>query len=89
MIEHRLAGKTVKIVKGEHAGKDYRVEDLWQNVAGESWMTCNGNPACIIYALRGAKEELPIDNNVLYGKIGPLGHLIHESEVEEIDETKS
>lgn len=77
---HRLAGKTVIIKSGKYKGEEYRVEDLWINVAGQSWMYSKGNPACIIYAMRSVMDKLPCDDNVLYGKIGGLGHLIHGSE---------
>lgn len=77
-----LAGQTVKIRENVSylGGESYRVEDYWINVAGKSWMECNGNPACLNYAMRSTK--LPIDNNVLYGKIGDFGHLVHISEIE-------
>ena len=44
-------------------------------------MDCNGNPACLIYAMRSGFANMPIDNEVFYGKIGGLGHIIHQSEV--------
>lgn len=83
-----LAGKTVKLkstvgnwLHAKLADQLFEVEDWWQNVAGKSWMFCDGNPACLIYALRSGKEGLPTDDEVLYGKIGGLGHLIHISEL--------
>lgn len=88
--KHPLAGKTVKIKKTarhfqypDFGGSDYIVEDWWDRVAGKSWMFCDGNPACLVYAMRSAGEHLPTDNNVLYGKIGPYGSLVHISEIEE------
>lgn len=80
---HKFAGQTVEITEGEFKGQQYRVEDWWENVAGESWMVCDGNPACLEYAMRGAFEQTPIDNNVLYGKIGAFGKLIHVSQIKE------
>ena len=77
-----LAGETVKIISGELAGSDYRVEDWWENVSGKSWMFSQGNMACIKYAVRNAKDNLPVDNDVLYGKIGAFGHLVHITEIE-------
>ena len=79
----KYAGKTVEIIKGEFKGQLFEVEDWWENIARKSWMFCDGNPACIKYAIRSAREELPLDNDVLYGKIGMLGHLIHISEIKE------
>lgn len=85
---HPLAGKTVTLrVKNPQAdpdaldGKPYRVEDWWENVAGMSWMFAQGNPACLKYAVRAAFSDLPTDDEVLYGKVGALGHLIHISEL--------
>jgi hypothetical protein len=86
---HPLAGKTVKIKPGathlqvpDFGGSEYRVEDWWDRVGEQSWMSARGNPACIIYALRAADNKLPTDDDVLYGKIGALGHIVHVSEIE-------
>ena len=77
-----LAQKKVMIISGTYKGKEYWVEDWWENVGGGSWMFANGNPACMKYAVRaGLKDNLPTDDNVLYGKIGSLGELIHISEL--------
>lgn len=85
---HDLAGKTVKIkADAKHfqvpdfGGLDFRVEDYWDRVSGKSWMLCQGNPACMVYALRTGLTGLPPDDEVLYGKIGALGHLVHISEL--------
>jgi len=83
--KHPLAGKTVilncKPDPNELNGKEFHVEDYWENVAGKSWMVCDGNPACLHYAMRSAFVGLPTDNEVVYGKVGGLGHLIHISEL--------
>lgn len=83
-----LKGKTVKLPAdkkslGSLAGEEYRVEDWWDTVTGGSWMFADGNPACLMYALRNGVEGLPLDDEVLYGKVGPFGHLIHISELGE------
>lgn len=44
-------------------------------------MVCDGNPACLTYALRSGIEDLPIDDDVLYGKVGGFGFLLHVSEL--------
>lgn len=69
-----LAGKTVKLTSGD----EYVVEDWWDRVSGGSWMTAEGNPAALQYAFRAVGV---LDDEVLYGKIGHFGHLIHISEV--------
>ncbi|MEU8264435.1 hypothetical protein AB0C02_27915 [Micromonospora sp. NPDC048999] len=81
---HPLAGQTVTIRADavDLGGQQYRVEDWWQNVAGISWMDAEGNPAALTYAIRSAIAGLPTDNEVLYGKVGSFGHLVHVSELE-------
>jgi hypothetical protein len=76
------AGFTVVLTSGQHAGKDYHVEDWWDRIAGKSWMHCDGNPACMIYAIDSAFGGDSLDDEVLYGKIGSSGHLIHVRHVE-------
>lgn len=88
---HTLAGKTVRIKSHVNhpqyptfGGSEFRVEDYWDRVAGKSWTICEGNPACLVYAMRTgmSKAPVPIDDEVLYGKIGNLGSLVHISELE-------
>jgi len=40
-------------------------------------MVCDGNPACLEYAMRSAAERDPLNDEVVYGKIGGLGKLMH------------
>jgi len=86
---HPLAGKTVilKLKEGPDPdglnGQEYRIEDWWIRVTGKSWMGAAGNPACMKYAIRSGLAGLPMDNEVLYGKVGGLGHLVHISEIGE------
>lgn len=65
-------------------GSKILIEDWWDRVSGKSWMFAQGNPACLVYAMRTgfSKIPVPIDDEVLYGKINNLGHLIHISELE-------
>lgn len=85
-----FAGQTVRIKSDvkhpqyEIAGKEFQVEDWSDRVMGVSWMNATGNPAALVYAMRTglSKKPIPTDNEVLYGKIGPFGHLIHISEIE-------
>lgn len=83
----RFAGQTVKIRKDiqKFGGADFTIEDYWENVnGGTSWMNSNGNPAAMMYAIRTGLQDFKvlIDNEVVYGKIGALGHLFHVSELE-------
>ncbi len=79
---HPLAGQTVKVdLKAPNGVVEYRVEDYWDRVAGQSWMDSTGNPAALAYAMRAGVTGLPIDNNVPYGKVGHFGHLVHVSEL--------
>lgn len=89
---HPLAGKTVTVTTSQHpqigpGPHQFKVEDWWDKLTGGSWMFANGNPAATIYALRAGMSALPIDDKVVYGKIGHLGHLVHDSEFVEVAET--
>jgi len=88
---HPLAGQTVTLSNAEDnfsgevvTGAVFRVEDWWDKITGSSWMFANGNPAAMKYAIRTGSThtyEVPIDDEVVYGKIGGLGHLVHVSEL--------
>lgn len=86
--KHRYAGKKVRLNCQKDPdglnGAVMVVEDWWENVSGTSWMFCNGNPACLKYAMRSAFSGLPTDNEVVYGKVNGFGHLVHDSELEEV-----
>ncbi len=81
-----LAGKEVKIKKesADLGGKTLRVEDYWDRIAGKSWRNSDGNPAALGYAMRTGLGDMriPNDDEVVYGKIGGLGYLVHLSELE-------
>lgn len=81
-----LAGQKVKVKEttNEIGGNEILVEDWWDRVAGKSWMNCDGNPACLNYAMRTgfSKVHVPTNNEVLYGKIDGLGYLVHATELE-------
>ena len=88
---HPLAGKTVTIANGVtdpiqgavKAGAEYRVEDWWDRLVGRSWQDMAGNPAVFQYERRiGLRSDVPMDDEVIYGKIGDLGHLVHVSEID-------
>lgn len=87
---HPLAGQTVVLSNAEDpfgyvvTGAQFRVEDYWDKITGSSWMTAAGNPAAMKYAIRTGSTtsyEVPLDDEVVYGKIGPFGHLVHVSEL--------
>ena len=91
--QHPLSGKKVKLNitldasgGGVEDGYEYFIEDWWDHLTGGSWMDAEGNPAALKYAVRVGLGDLPIDNNVVYGKIGHYGHLIHVSELGELVE---
>lgn len=86
-----LAGTTVRIkASTKHpqdanfGGAEFHVEDWWDRVSGGSWMVATGDLACMAYAVRSgrANPPTPIDDEVLYGKVGYFGHLVHVSEIE-------
>lgn len=84
---HPLAGQTVKLnlasapAAGDAVGS-FRVEDWWDRVGRGSWMFAQGNPACLMYAMRSGIAQLPTDDEVVYGKDERgLGHIVHVSEL--------
>jgi hypothetical protein len=84
--KHPLAGKTVKVTTTRHVQigdgpHEYEIEDWWDHLTGSSWMSAEGNPTCLVYAMRSGFAGLPIDNEVMYGHIGGIGHLVHVSEI--------
>jgi hypothetical protein len=93
--EHPLAGQTVKIAASE-GGRgpgdpgdetEYRLEDWWDRVSGSPWADgASRNPACRNYATRRLALGLPADDEVVYGKIGPFGYLVHVSEIIAVDD---
>ena len=85
----KYAGQTLMIKEDvkhpqypDFGGSEFRVEDWWDRVSGQSWGDCNGNPACIIYGFRAGHAGIPPDDEVLYGKVGAFGSLVHISELE-------
>jgi hypothetical protein len=83
---HPLAGQTVTVTFRTYypvavRTAEFKVEDWWDRVAGKSWMNSDGNPAALLYAVRSADENLPLDDAVVYGKIGWQGVLFHISEI--------
>ncbi|QES45195.1 hypothetical protein DEJ49_33175 [Streptomyces venezuelae] len=80
---HPKAGQTVTVDLGQ-GPQEYRLEDWWDRVSGSSWMYAEGHLACLAYAIRTAGIT-PIDDEVVYGKCGGIGHLAHVSEIKEED----
>ncbi len=87
----KYAGMTMKVKEGishpqvsNFGGSEIKIEDWWDRVNGVSWMRSVGNPTALIYAMRTgmSPKKVPIDDEVLYGKIDGLGHLVHVSEIE-------
>ena len=82
--KHVLAGKTVvlKSKSPEMHDQEYKVEDYWENVSGNSWMKGWGIPACLVYGCRVVIAELPLNDEVVYGKTRDgLGHIVHVTEL--------
>lgn len=79
---HPLAGKTAKVAT-TNGNAEFRVEDYWDRVSGESWRTSAArNPAAMDYSVRRLRGGLPADDEVVYGKVGAFGHLVHVTELE-------
>lgn len=73
MINDRTAPQNVPL--------EYVVEGYWDEITGKSWMWSDGNIAAMNYGMRSGLKGLPVDDEVLYGKIGALGYLVHVSEI--------
>ena len=69
-------------VPGELAGRHFRIEGWWDHLSGASWRDADGNAAALQYAVRAMIKGLPVNDDVVYGKVGPLGYLLHVTEVE-------
>lgn len=79
---HPQADQTVRVIfKGTNDTVDFVLEDWWDRVNGSSWRNSGFNYAASNYAIRNDVNRLPSDDEVVYGKIGPFGHIIHESEI--------
>ncbi|GAB1823542.1 hypothetical protein [Herbidospora sp. RD11066] len=72
---HPLAGSTIYL----KSGSKFVVEDWWDRLA-EPWQA-SGAPVAVAYKVRAEAAGLPLDNEVIYGKIGN-GLLIHETEID-------
>ncbi|MCQ9178713.1 hypothetical protein KMT30_06645 [Streptomyces sp. IBSBF 2953] len=82
---HPLAGQTVTVtaaVDGAQGPHQFRLEDWNDRVFGQSWTHMQGNPVSLAYAMRSGLTGLPLDNEVVYGKVGPFAHLVHVSEIQ-------
>lgn len=85
---HPLAGQTVILQAGtrgplgeDASGALYRIEDWADRIWNQSWQTMRGNPTAIIYAARSALSGLPLDDDVIYGKVSGFAFLAHTSEI--------
>lgn len=87
MERFKFAGQTLRTksnIGKDVSDKEFIAEDYWINISPyRSWMISDGAPAALLYAVRiGCNgNNVPLDNNVVYGKIDHLGYLIHESEL--------
>jgi len=82
----KFAGKTVRVTDNislHRAENPFVVEDWWDRVNGKSWKVTEGNFTVLKYGLRCTIDGAPYDDEVLYGKIGGLGVLVHITEIEE------
>lgn len=81
---HPLTGKTVKVdLNGDGELVDLEIEEWWDVLTGTSWMMSNGNPAALNYALRAGQQGLPLNDEVVYGKVDGLGEIVHVNQIKE------
>lgn len=81
MVQVKFQGGHPQVAGSSEGPVGFEVEDWWDKMTGGSWMDAEGNPAAIVYALRAGTNGLPFDDEVVYGKINNLGHLVHTSEI--------
>lgn len=89
--QHPRAGETVIVsimLPGDMEAREYTyvIEDWWDRVTNGSWMYAEGNPAALLYAKRSADALLPLDDEVVYGKINGLGYIVHTMELQSVTE---
>jgi len=83
-----FAGQTLTVNMNDGQGDvEYRVEGYWDVISGNSWQT-SSVIAAFNYAMRVFEQNLPFDDEVLYGKVGHLGYLVHVSEIVTADLVK-
>lgn len=75
---HPLANQKVGIVKGQHKGKVFEVQD-WADRLPEGTVLLTDS---FIYKTRREEAELPYDQEIVYGKIGHFTHLVHATELD-------
>lgn len=84
---HWAAGRTVIIAKGGYAPHPFHVTDWWDRDHG-SWKTgltpSTPNAKCLSYAARRLRDDLPDDDEVVYGRLGIHTQLLHASELPEV-----
>jgi len=86
-------GRITKRIKGNStyfkqkygtSNPEIEIEGTDLQVFGKSWGSMQGNFAAILYAVRSANENLGYSGRVFYGKVGNLGELVHEDELEDL-----
>lgn len=89
--KHPLAGQTVKIKPDvthpqfkDFGGSEFHIEDWQDRIVGRSWMDCDGNPACLVYAVRTSNSKyFHLDDEVVYGhRKDGFGLLVHVTELD-------
>lgn len=70
----------------EWKGHVFVAEDWWDRVYGKSWAWSQGVPAAQSYAMRYADIDagIPTDDEVVYGHVEQICHLVHVSELREV-----
>lgn len=85
---YRIKGNS-KYFKGKYGTHNpiICIEDTDEQVFGGSWGVQNGNPTCLLFAMRCIVDlqDINLWEDVYYGKINSLGELVHASELELAD----
>lgn len=70
-----LANTTVTLSSGPYEGSEYNIQDYWDRIFGGSWMESD-SPYAVEYTIHGLSYRVPMDDEVLYGEIDGIGHIV-------------
>jgi len=68
---------TCDVCQQEAGEAFFEFDEAVQYKKGYGWKSCDGNPACMAYCRRVMRSGLPLNDEVVYGKVGCFGYLVH------------
>jgi hypothetical protein len=79
--KHPLAGRTVRVSIFDQ-DEDFYVYDWFDRVFQAFWLSKAGGRSAQNYAKHAGFKGLPLDNEVVYGRVGKWGTIVHATELE-------